>query len=124
MPRAKPSDAPRSVARITVCFTPADCSLIRVTWWSRSPPKGTALQNSRDAELETAGRKLDSLRTIRNQADYRLNQRDFADAAFIQLQMRRARAIADAVRVATLSIDAIRPAIRDYAKTAKLPLRP
>jgi hypothetical protein len=82
------------------------------------------LQNSHDAELETAGRKLDSLRTIRNQADYRLDQRDFADANFIQVQMRRARDIADAVRVANAKIDAIRAAVRDYAKAAKLPLRP
>jgi uncharacterized protein (UPF0332 family) len=81
------------------------------------------LQNSLDADLETAGRKLDSLRTIRNQADYRLGQRDFADAQFIQLQMQRARAVADATRAGMTRIDAIRRPIRDYAKGAKISLR-
>jgi hypothetical protein len=82
------------------------------------------LQNSRDAELQTAGRKLDSLRTIRNQADYRLDQRDFADAKFIQLQMRRARDISDAVRVGRPRIGTIRQPIHEYAKTAGMRLRP
>lgn len=81
------------------------------------------LKESHDAELETAGRKLDSLRSTRNQADYQLDHRGFADASFIQLEMRRAHAIEEVVRVAMTRMDVFRPAVRDYAQKVKFRMR-
>src|SRR5688572_7204239 len=55
------------------------------------------LQHSGDMEIEVAGRKLDSLRSERNDADYRLADRRFQNPKFIQIQVTSARQVSDAV---------------------------
>ena len=81
------------------------------------------LQHSAVANVVTAGRELNSLRTIRNHADYRLNDKRFSDAGFVQLQLGVARTIHAALSEAAVDLS-IRDAIRQYAATIlKLPLR-
>jgi uncharacterized protein (UPF0332 family) len=74
------------------------------------------LQHSGDPRLETAGRKLDSLRSERNQADYNLADRRFTNATFVQIQITSARQIADAISNAIADTAAIRFYVREYAR--------
>lgn len=74
------------------------------------------LQHSQDPDVVAAGGKLDSLRSERNAADYRLDDGRFANPRFIQLQLAIAREISDAVTNAPKRIAQIRPQIRKYAR--------
>jgi uncharacterized protein (UPF0332 family) len=71
------------------------------------------LQNSQSPDVAAAGSKLNSFRTVRNHADYRLSDERFKNAKFIAIQLAIAREIADA-----LGIDAtfIRSPLRNYAR--------
>jgi hypothetical protein len=73
------------------------------------------LQHCGDPSAETAGRELDSLRSTRNRADYRLNSEQFRDAAFIRLQLERAQRIHSAILNAYGIIETIRGPLREYA---------
>ena len=55
------------------------------------------LQHSGVAEVVVAGRESNSLRTIRNHADYRLDDRRFGDGRFIQIQLGAVRKIHQAL---------------------------
>jgi hypothetical protein len=75
------------------------------------------LQHSNDALLTSAGRELNSLRSIRNAADYRLDDARFADHAFASKQLSLAEAaIAAILQSAQQHSPAVRSAIRDYAR--------
>lgn len=83
------------------------------------------LQHARDALLDAAGSKLNSLRGMRNDADYRLSDLRFAQPSFVAIQVSVAREIADVLRAANSRIDSIKPPMRSYAKDIlRLPVRP
>lgn len=82
------------------------------------------LQHAGDPVLDTAGSKLTSLRVMRNDADYRLNDQRFSQSAFVGIQIAIAREIADVLRTAHGRLEALQPPMRSYAKDIlKLPLR-
>ena len=82
------------------------------------------LQHAGDPLLDAAGSELNSLRSMRNAADYRLGDGRFAQARFVVVQLAKARQIADALRSAQGRIDILRLPMRAYAKDIlKLPLR-
>jgi uncharacterized protein (UPF0332 family) len=74
------------------------------------------LQNADNAVLK-AGRKLASLREMRNTADYRLEDRRVASAAFVATQLGEAEEIVAAIALAEQNPAAIRAPIRDYARS-------
>jgi uncharacterized protein (UPF0332 family) len=82
------------------------------------------LDQSGDEELKVAKAKLKSLRSVRNDADYELDDRRFLQPAFAALQVQIAREILDALRQAAIRIPAFRGKVREYARDVlKKPLR-
>lgn len=75
------------------------------------------LQNADDVVLKEAGRKLASLREMRNAADYRLEDRRVASAAFAATQVGEAEEIVSAIRLAEEDSTLIRSPIREYARS-------
>lgn len=55
------------------------------------------LQNAQDADLAMIGDKLNMFRSVRNTADYRLNEPKFGNSQFVALQLAMARETADAL---------------------------
>jgi uncharacterized protein (UPF0332 family) len=74
------------------------------------------MAESGDAELIAAGRLLDSLRGIRNDADYDLDDEKFRKKAFVAIQMATARNILTTVSSARGRVASFRQAVRKYAK--------
>jgi hypothetical protein len=73
------------------------------------------LQNSRDPELLAAGRKLDSFRVERNNADYQLDDRRFLNSKFVDAQIAIANDICASIISAAQRMSQIRPILRRYA---------
>lgn len=74
------------------------------------------LQHADDIGLKEAGRKLASLREMRNAADYRLEDRRVASAAFTAMQVGEAEEIVSAIRRAEQNSTPVRAPIREYAR--------
>jgi len=74
------------------------------------------LQNCGDPDAVVAGRELNSLRSARNQADYRLHQQQFRDAAYVQLQLGLAARIHEALLTAKDNLAHLRGPIQAYAR--------
>jgi uncharacterized protein (UPF0332 family) len=74
------------------------------------------LQNSGNNELILAGRALNTLRSARNQADYRLLDRQFQDVRYVQVWVKTAKQVQEAIDSAEGNIEAFRGTIKSYAR--------
>lgn len=79
------------------------------------------LGNCGDANAAAAASKLDSLRLIRNDADYELHSINF-ESADAQHQLGNARRIIESL--STCNVSTIQPKVREYAQQIlRLPIR-
>ena len=81
-------------------------------WW--------CLDQSRDADVATAARKLKSLRTARNNADYDLLDARFKGGSFTSIQLAEVKAIVDCLHAAQSRLADIRPHVRAYARSLRI----
>lgn len=77
---------------------------------------GWCLQRCLNESVADAGGKLSTYRTTRNDADYKLSDKRFADGKFIQVQIGIAKRIFTSLQSAAGDMATIRPAVRKYAK--------
>jgi len=75
------------------------------------------LRAAHDGALTEAGRKLTTLREIRNTADYRLGDRSISSTKLAIVQVGRAEEIVAAIAPLERNPGAVRKAIRDYARS-------
>ncbi len=78
------------------------------------------LQNCGLSALAAAGRELDSLRSIRNKADYDLSSKQFSNAKSIQAHLQSAHDFAKQIEAAKSDMALVRDNIRTYARAVKM----
>lgn len=86
---------------------------------------GWCLLNSSEPSIVEAGTRLESLRKIRNLADYELASTHFTRNAYAKAQVERAVRIVEVLSLyqAETARATVAPVIREYAATLGMPLR-
>ena len=74
------------------------------------------MDQSGDADIIAAGNKLNTLRNIRNDADYELADTKFSKKAFVSMQIAVAQQIANDMLAAKSRASIFRPKVRKYAR--------
>jgi uncharacterized protein (UPF0332 family) len=106
------------------CLLVEECGVVCPESAEAHDKVAKCLQHSGDAAIDAVGKELNSFRTVRNQADYRLTDVRFTDAKFIQIQLGVARRAFTTLLDARADTGRIRGPIRKYAKgILKLPVR-